>query len=292
MKKEEGFSGQRTIIVPELIINEVKSDPINQSLYITDIGFYPTAKSHYRIRRNGCSQYILMYCIEGEGWISIEDKKIIVQENQYFIIPKNIAHSYGASNSNPWSIYWIHYSGSHAKFLSEQTANAISVKPSKISRIEDRIQLFEEMMQNLEMGYSLENLRYANICLWHFLASFQYLSQFRQVRKIQEGDLVESSIIFMKDSLKTRLTLEQLANQARVSTSHYSLVFKNKTGRSPLDYFIQLKIQYACQLLDHTSLHIKEVAQRIGYDDPYYFSRIFKKLINLSPKKYRLNLKG
>ena len=290
--KQEGFEGQRTIVLPEFILNEVKMHPVNQVLYITDIGYYPNAKDHYRIREEGCEQYILMYSVEGSGWISIEGQRINVKKNQYFTIPKNTPHSYGSNNSNPWTIYWVHFTGTLAPFFIESFSKAESILPSKISRIEDRILLFEEIIQNLEMGYSMDNINYANICLLHFLGSFRYLSQFRQVRKAKEVDMVESSILFMKESIAHKITLEELAFKAGLSPSHYSITFKKKTGRSPLDYLIHLKIQQACQYFDHTQLKIKEVAKRVGYDDPYYFSRIFKKIMNMSPVQYRKLPKG
>jgi len=56
---------------------------------------------------------------------------------------------------------------------------------------------------------------------------------------------------------------------------------------SPIDYFIRLKIHFACQLLTQTDLKIKEIADRIGYDDPYYFSRLFKQVTGQSPKVYK-----
>jgi AraC-like DNA-binding protein len=56
---------------------------------------------------------------------------------------------------------------------------------------------------------------------------------------------------------------------------------------SPMEYFIHLKIQKSCQLLFNTGVKIKDVAKEIGYDDPYYFSRLFKKLMGMSPEQYR-----
>lgn len=292
MKKQEGFKGQRTIILPEFILREIQKDPMGEQLYLTDIGYYPSARNHQRTREHGCYQYIIIYCVEGEGWISVNGKKNKVYSNQFFIIPQGVAHAYGCSDKNPWSIYWLHFSGSLASQFYDPSPETKTIAPSKVARIDDRIQLFEEIIQNLEMGYSQENLAYANICLWHFLASFKYISQFRQIRKIRENDIVEDAIFFMKEHLKRRLTLEKLAKEAELSASHFSLVFRKKTGRAPMDYLIHLRIQKACQLLDATGLRIKEVALHVGYDDPYYFSRIFKKVMSLSPVEYKKKPKG
>jgi AraC-like DNA-binding protein len=59
-----------------------------------------------------------------------------------------------------------------------------------------------------------------------------------------------------------------------------------------MDYFTRLRLHQACQLLDNSDLSVKEVATALGYDDPFYFSRIFKALNEISPTEYRLLHKG
>lgn len=57
---------------------------------------------------------------------------------------------------------------------------------------------------------------------------------------------------------------------------------------SPMDYFIHLKLQKACLLLYTDDIKVKDIALLVGYDDPYYFSRLFKKYQGLSPDQYRV----
>jgi AraC-like DNA-binding protein len=59
-----------------------------------------------------------------------------------------------------------------------------------------------------------------------------------------------------------------------------------------MDYFIRLRMHKACQLLDTTSLNVKEIANSVGYEDPLYFSRVFKAVVELTPTQYRLINKG
>jgi len=292
MRKKEGFKGQRTVVLPEFVISEIQKDALGNQLYLTDMGYYPNAVYHHRVREKGCSQYILIYCTDGEGWFSINGKRNKVLANQFIIIPQGVPHAYGCNDTNPWSIYWLHFSGSLASYFFDIAGNTKSITPCKVSRIDDRIQLFEEIMQNLEMGYSMENLNYANICLWHFLASFKYISQFRQIRQVREKDPIEDTVFFMKENLAMKISLDDLAQESGLSPSHYSMVFRKKTSRAPMDYLIHLRIQRACQILDASDLRIKEVASRVGYEDPYYFSRIFKKVMGVSPAVYRKELKG
>jgi AraC-like DNA-binding protein len=69
-------------------------------------------------------------------------------------------------------------------------------------------------------------------------------------------------------------------------------LFKEQTGYSPIDYFIRLRMHQACQLLDTSQLSVKRIAAALGYDDPLYFSRVFKGVNDISPTEYRLMRKG
>ena len=78
------------------------------------------------------------------------------------------------------SIYCFHFCGENVSMFSSIIGQTIHVEESDKSCYDDRFQLFEEMYQNLEMGYSPENLEYVCFCLIHFLASLKYINQFRQ----------------------------------------------------------------------------------------------------------------
>ncbi|MGC9354963.1 MAG: AraC family ligand binding domain-containing protein [Mariniphaga sp.] len=132
MPKKEGFRGQRSVVLPEFIIRELKDDAVCSQLYVTDIGYYPDALHHQRTREKGCNQFILIYCTRGEGWFSMMGKKKKVTENQFILIPKNTPHSYGSSENNPWSIYWVHFSGWHASQFFDPEGNTGTILPSKI----------------------------------------------------------------------------------------------------------------------------------------------------------------
>lgn len=98
---------------------------------------------------------------------------------------------------------------------------------------------------------------------------------------------IESSIQFMKANLNKTLQVASLATLINVSPSHYFALFKRRTGRAPIDYFIRLRMQHACELLDTTSWSVKEIAATLGYDDPFYFSRVFKAVNRVAPSQYR-----
>lgn len=103
---------------------------------------------------------------------------------------------------------------------------------------------------------------------------------------------IEKSIAYMSQHLNESLNVANLAAVANVSPSHYSALFKRLTGSSPIDFFIRLRMQQACRLFESTSLNVKEVAAVLGYEDPFYFSRLFKSVNRLAPNDYRLKKAG
>lgn len=287
VRKSEGFNGQRAIVLPDKVIKSYrKSAPIS-NIFITDIGFYPKAKFHYREREKGTAGQILIYCVDGKGWIQINGKEISVERDQFIIIPSLIPHKYGSDEKHPWSIYWVHFRGIFAGEL----ANLLSLNNTSFSRSisysEERIKLFDSMYNILERGYSDANLHYINMCFWHFLSSFSYPDLFHSTSRNAIEDAIDRSIAYMRENTHHSLSLKQLAEQALISSSHYSALFKKKTGYPPLAYFNYIKIQKACQYLEFTNNNIKEISYKLGIADPYYFSRLFSNIMGQSPLEFR-----
>ncbi len=99
---------------------------------------------------------------------------------------------------------------------------------------------------------------------------------------------IERSIAYMRQNLCQSLQVARLAALVNVSSSHYFALFKRHTGSAPIDYFIRLRMDHARRLLDTTPLSVKGVAAALGYDDPFYFSRLFKSVNHIAPSDYRL----
>lgn len=290
MKKKDDFIGEKIIVLPKKVTKELKNSPLTNYLYITDIGYFPNGKNHFRERIDGCQEHILIYCVEGLGWIEVNGQTQLLSKNKYSIIPKNTPHSYGANPNNPWTIYWVHFNGERADSFVYPLEYPRELASSNNSRFLDRIQLFEEIYWNLDAGYTNQNMEFSSILFMHLLGSFKYLSQFRKIKEIQEKDVISKAIMYMKTNLDKKINLPQIATYCKVSVSHFSLLFKRQTSYSPIEYLIFLRMQKACNLLEFSSFSIKKIAENIGYDDAYYFSRIFKNEMGKSPTLYRNSL--
>lgn len=289
LKIKEGFLGQRMLVLPPDIRNKILSNEITKNLHLTAIGHYPNAVYHDRERKKGCDEYILLYCLEGQGNIDIYDKSIVLSANEFFIIPPNIPHHYKSSTTNPWSIYWAHFSGETADHLYSRYTKQTDLKPIKIPFNEHKSDQFLKIIQLLENSYDDAHLELSNLYLFQFITTLIYQPLITNIT--ETNDPVSKSINFMKENVDQSLTIAELAEQQSLSISRYSEIFKQQTGSSPINYFIHLKMQKSCQFLYFTNMSIKEIAASVGFSDPYYFSRMFKKVLGISPSKYKSDYK-
>ena len=286
-RKKDGFNGQRAIVLPGKIIKSCDNAPLINHLFITDIGFYPKAKFHYRERLNGIPENILIYCTDGKGWLRLNDSEVEINTGQYLVVPASTPHRYGSNENDPWSIYWLHFKGSAAAHFAALLTKQKTQFTANINFSEERVRLFDTLYKTLENGYSADNLGYINMSLWYFLSSFCYADNFQVPFNNDEKDAIDISIDFMQENLHQPLSLQELAAEVHISPSHYSALFRKKTGYPPLEYFNQIKVQKACQYLQFTTLQVKEIAYKLGINDPFYFSRFFSNLMGMSPLDYR-----
>lgn len=81
--------------------------------------------------------------------------------------------------------------------------------------------------------------------------------------------------------------IAQAVHQLPLCSDHFRRLFKEDTGQTPVQYLLRIRVDYAKELFKNSTLNVKSVAQMCGFDDPYYFSRVFKKLTGASPEKWK-----
>ena len=281
-KLEEGFQGERLYKLPTGVFDEFMEHPLVRRLYLTDVGYYPKAKHHYMERNVGIEEYIFFYCVDGEGTICIDKKRYKLHAKEAFCIPNNQKHCYYADKANPWSILWVHFSGEDTPLYLLDTYKVV---PFHSRHATNRMMyLFDLLFQVLEEPYSLGNFAYVTQVL-ALILSDTYL---REPKEESSGNVHISNIIrYMNSHLEENCTLNDLSEKFKLSKSYLNVIFQKYTRKSPIDLFVSLKMTEACKLLKTTDMYIYEVANAVGYKDPYYFSKIFKKVVGTSPTEYK-----
>lgn len=285
-------NSERIYVIPEVIIRDINEHALAKTLYFTDIGCFENAKHHHRERVNGCEQAILIYCFKGTGYYITNGQKKIVEKDTLLFIPENTPHVYASTEEEPWSILWIHVKGSNlGTYYSykEHTISTIHVPLEKQSKIKNQ---FEDIFEVLEQGFHFESLLYSYQILAHILGLFFLSSNYNKLSMKDSGMSISESIDYMIKLIDSNLTLDELAKHSKLSPAHYSFLFKKHTGYSPINYFLRLKIQRACVYLDTSDCPINEVAEQLGFKDPFYFSRLFHNIMGMSPSEYRKKQKG
>ena len=277
------FKGQKFHIMPPATLVQLQDHVLMQDLYCTDIGIFPSALGHQKERQEGCPQFILLYCTAGTGWYVLHGVRRVLEPDHWVILPPNQYHHYGADPTNPWTLYWVHFTGVKAtewvQFLYEgRTWWTSQYVPPNLHRLE----LFGQIIQDLEQTFHMESLIRGHQGLRYFLTQCQPNSV-----SMELDNPIAKSIRYMRAHLKAGVTLESLAEVSGWSVSHYSSLFKQQIHQTPMQFFTYLRVQHACQLLEYTKQRIQEIADEVGYDDPYHFSRVFKQLMGVSPRAYR-----
>lgn len=295
MKKEkhkkirDGFQGEKLISIPFPILKKVIPRMIPDLPYLTHIGYFPNAFYHYRLRKYGCEDDILFYCLKGKGYYKIDSRKYELTANQFVIIPATTQLlSYWADPDDPWTIYWVHFTGTHLDTFNKVLGIGNNLHPVYIPYNEEGLKIWNRMYESLASDYHVDNMIHVSLCLPHLISTFLYPQKHQSVSiNDREKVSINKAIHYMMNNLNKKLTVEDLADLTNLSTSHFSKLFRQSTGMPPIDYFIHLKMQRACHLLCTTDLRIKQIAIDLGYEDAYYFSRLFKKNNNNSPEEFR-----
>jgi two-component system response regulator YesN len=125
------------------------------------------------------------------------------------------------------------------------------------------------------------------VYVWMKAEMDQFFGNFNKWQKKYSENAVSKAVRYMEEHYSEQLPLQQVASQVHFNATYFSHLFKKETGRSFVDYIIELRMEKAKQLLSNTDMKITEVSGAIGYDLPNYFAKLFKQSTGLSPKEYR-----
>ena len=269
-------------ITPPRLRRLLAKHPLTQGCYPLALGFYPQAQGH-RMHRPQPEDHLLIYCRAGQGWLDTPDGRLAVSGGDLLLLPKGVTHAYGADVDKPWTLYWVHFDGElvgdFLKPLGKGPLWRIGVQPRLLAE-------FDALLNLRKQGLNLAHFVHAAHQLQVLLTSLAVLPARTTLKsgRVLDVDAVQA---VMRAHLHDSLNLDELAAQFKLSRFHFAKTYRALTGHAPIQDFIQLKMAHACRLLDEGEQGIRQVAEQLGYEDVYYFSRLFRKVVGMAPSHYR-----
>jgi len=282
------FAGEEFTVLPQPFLDLMTDNPFTGDMYIHSIGRVSSSLYHNVSALQGDPYNTFLFCYQGSGKIRISSNETNLNTNQYIVIPENTSYYYTSSKTEPWTIYWIRFMGSKSVFFSKQMRIAQTL-PSIHSLREKQVELFESMFSILMSDFTLEKLNYANSLLMHYLSSFLYCNLYSDVIQNPRhiAGIVNRVTHYMNENIERNLTIRELAEYAGYSDSYFFRKFTKETGYSPVDYFIRMKINKAAVNLIKTKMTAAQISGKLGFSNPDYFSRTFKKVVGITVTEFR-----
>lgn len=284
--RTQGFENQRLCVVPRPQVEAALSRPGTRRLTVTDAGFFPRALGHRRARPEGSPETIVMLCASGSGSLDVGGEHHVVTPWTWTSIPASTPHEYRASHDDPWTIWWLHLRGTDSAEIARPMLGATQ-QVRKLRAVDRVLALFDELIALLERRHSPAQLLAASGVAWNLLARMS-----ADTLLPAEGSPLERAMRYLESRIDGSVRVTELASIVAVSPSHLTALFRESTGGGPAAFHTSLKMGRARSLLDTTSIPIAEVASAVGYSDPLYFSRHFRRMHGVSPSAYRAQTKG
>lgn len=279
-------AGSSRLLLPQATVARLRGHPLSRQLYPVAYGHYLHAVGH-RVRRSVHTDHLLIFCHQGRGRYQTEQQQGSLEAGQVLFLQRGVAHSYQADSESPWSIYWAHFDGEQ---IDQYMAHIGLNKPDQppVITLSNWRSLLPDVTQLLNLQHqrlSLERALLAAKLLQKLLVQLPTMRR----QEAASGSSFDLTTLerFMHDNSHRTLELNDFAAFTGLSTFHFSKKFRQLTGSSPIRYFNRLKIREAEHMLSDTTYNIRQIGQSLGFEDAYYFSRLFKKYTGESPSAYR-----
>lgn len=200
--------------------------------------------------------------------------------------PRLCPHRYWADEEDPWSLLWVHFQGEDCGYYPLDRPQVCRFSSAgTVRRMEF---LFNQLFRTLEQDYTLGNFIYLPAAGAHPGRNLRPPAGGRHHGPAEPAGHPGRAVYVPPPDRE--LTLAELSAAMGTSPSTLSAVFRQCTGHAPMDFFTRLKMKQACRMLRSGGEYVYEVARQLGYRDPYYFSRAFKKVMGVSPRSYQNGL--
>ncbi|WP_189376418.1 helix-turn-helix transcriptional regulator [Thalassotalea profundi] len=273
------------LVIPLFLLNKLKKHPLTQGTYPVSLGKI-THQNNFQINHDNTEHHCLIYCQSGRGILEHRNKIRDVNRGDLVIYSPRQSFLFSTQPGHNNAFFWVNFSGKLADDFAERLLMKMDDGLANVGILSNIINDFDSLLALGSRGYTATNVIHAVHVLQQalsFLALQLRLTAFNNSSTFDIDDIET----LMRNNLHQELSLDTLAHYSQLSKFHFAKKFKELTDTAPIQHFINMKMQQACLELDNSDKTIKTIAESLGYNDPYYFSRLFKKIVGMSPKQYR-----
>lgn len=268
-------------------------EDLSVPLKINNCGHYRihTTQQVKTIHPEGRNDYQLIYIAHGKGHFILNDVETIVPKgNMVLYRPKEpqVYYYYAADKTE---VYWVHFTGrdvdeilKHYRLTENGNVFYSGVSP-------DYPEIYNQMIQELQLKRTgHEDL--LTILLRHILIIIN-----RYIKEEHRADSnminkIERALHYFKQNFNKEISVQNYAREHLMASDWFIKCFKKIMKVTPMKYILSLRISTAKEYLEKTNKNIAEISNAVGYDNPLYFSRVFKKYTSLSPTEYKKRVKN
>ena len=265
-------------------------------LYCTTLGtreippgtIYPPGKKKHppEYRSVGTSGRILnefqiVYIPGGRGKLRMKQGEYGIEPGNAFLVFPGVWHWYASDIETGWDEYWVGFKGRYAQTLLENGVLSTERPVIEIGISSVITHLLHEMFEIAEREPPGFQPKLAGSVIRLLAYSLSFAQQ--QNHGDEAERIVQQARIAMENHIFDNLDMEELSLQLEISYTHFRTLFKNYTGQSPYQYYLNMKINKAKEMLETGGFSVKKVALDLAFENQYYFSRLFKKKTGISP---------
>jgi AraC-like DNA-binding protein len=227
----------------------------------------------------------IVYITKGQGIFNAEGVTHTVNPGSMLLIMPGMRHSYKPVFEIGWHEYWVGFNGAFFMKLIREGILSKEHPFFEMGLHEQYLNIFDSIFEEVRAQRPLYQFK-AGVGVMMLLG--EMLSHER--RKEQPNyyqKTVEKAKYLMEFNVYGAINLSSIAEQIGISTSRLNEIFKTYTSMTPYQYYIHIKILKAERLLEQPNVSVKEAAFRLGFEDQYYFSRLFKNKTGVTPSRWK-----
>ena len=258
----------------------------NFSLY--QIG-YEECQPHHSFLPVMRDFFVLHFIVEGQGTLEVHNQQYHLKKGDLFLVPKNTLCRYFANQDDPYTYYWIGFSGiNDADALKEsgfgEDTFVINSK-DKYDQINAAFKEIDEIMTETSLK---DNFLAASILFKIFSLLIDRNSEYIPV--LEQKEAIQLLTRYIDANYQSRITMETLERVSNMHRSNVYRLFEKYYNTSPTQYIQDVRMEKALYLLKNTDYSIKKISILCGFSDSVYFCKYFKKKHCKTPTEAR-NLK-